>query len=92
MHALISWLHTTALSMFVASHSWVWPTCETLHFVGLKNFRRILESDTFWRSLSNSLIFTLLAYPVGNLVPEFVPRRECVSRREGDAATHRWRK
>ena len=35
MHALISWLHTTALSMFVASHSWVWPTCETLHFMGL---------------------------------------------------------
>ena len=35
MHALISWLHTTALSMFVASHSWVWPTCETLHFIGL---------------------------------------------------------
>jgi multiple sugar transport system permease protein len=33
----------------------------TLHFVGLENFRRILESDTFWRSLSNSLIFTLLS-------------------------------
>jgi multiple sugar transport system permease protein len=32
-----------------------------LHFVGLENFRRILESDTFWRSLSNSLIFTLLS-------------------------------
>src|SRR5438552_11976335 len=31
----------------------------TLHFVGMENFRRILESDTFWRSLRNALVFTL---------------------------------
>ncbi|MFI5444766.1 carbohydrate ABC transporter permease [Polaromonas sp. UC242_47] len=30
-----------------------------LHFVGMENFRRILESDTFWRSLRNALVFTL---------------------------------
>ena len=30
-----AWLHATALSMFVRNHSWVWPACETLHFVGL---------------------------------------------------------
>lgn len=33
----------------------------TLHFVGLENFRRILESDTFWRALRNALVFTLLS-------------------------------
>jgi multiple sugar transport system permease protein len=33
----------------------------TLHFVGMENFRRILESDTFWRSLRNALVFTLLS-------------------------------
>ncbi|GAB3630474.1 sugar ABC transporter permease [Pandoraea terrae] len=30
----------------------------TLHFVGMENFRRVLENDTFWRSLRNSLVFT----------------------------------
>lgn len=30
-----------------------------LHFVGLENFRRILDSDTFWRSMRNTLVFTL---------------------------------
>jgi hypothetical protein len=29
------WLVTTNLSMFVNGHSWVWPACETLHFIGL---------------------------------------------------------
>lgn len=33
----------------------------TLHFVGMENFRRILESDTFWRSLRNALVFTLVS-------------------------------
>ncbi|CAG2155328.1 carbohydrate ABC transporter permease [Cupriavidus numazuensis] len=32
-----------------------------LHFVGLRNFRRVLESDTFWRSLGNALVFTLVS-------------------------------
>lgn len=29
------WLSTTALSGFVMQHAWVWPTAETLHFIGL---------------------------------------------------------
>ncbi|MGY2485936.1 carbohydrate ABC transporter permease [Cupriavidus sp. CP313] len=34
---------------------------QVLHFVGLENFRRVLESDTFWRSLRNALVFTLVS-------------------------------
>jgi multiple sugar transport system permease protein len=37
----------------VASH--------TLHFVGLDNFRRVVESNTFWRSLRNAFVFTLVS-------------------------------
>jgi multiple sugar transport system permease protein len=29
------------------------------HFVGLENFRRIINSSTFWTALQNTLIFTL---------------------------------
>ena len=29
------WLRTTQLSSFVVTYTWVWPTCETLHFIGL---------------------------------------------------------
>jgi hypothetical protein len=32
---LVDALTATALSGFVNDHSWVWPACETLHFVGL---------------------------------------------------------
>ena len=34
---------------------------QVLNFVGLRNFRRVLESDIFWRSLGNALVFTLLS-------------------------------
>ncbi|QQX86100.1 sugar ABC transporter permease [Cupriavidus necator] len=34
---------------------------QVLHFVGLENFRRVLESSTFWRSLRNALVFTLVS-------------------------------
>ncbi len=32
-----------------------------LHFVGLDNFRHIFENATFWRSLRNTLVFTLVS-------------------------------
>ena len=32
-----------------------------LHFVGLENFRRVMDSDTFWRSMRNTLVFTLVS-------------------------------
>nr|WP_245179734.1 sugar ABC transporter permease [Cupriavidus sp. LEh25] len=32
-----------------------------LNFVGLRNFRRVLESNTFWRSLGNAMVFTLVS-------------------------------
>ena len=35
MDAFGAWLETTRLSHYVTGHSWVWPTCETLHFIGL---------------------------------------------------------
>jgi len=31
------------------------------HFVGLENFRRVVQSATFWRSLRNALVFTLVS-------------------------------
>ena len=34
-HALEVWLKSTKLSWFVTNYPWVWPTCETLHFIGL---------------------------------------------------------
>lgn len=33
----------------------------TLHFVGLKNFRQIMDNPTFWESLRNAVVFTLVS-------------------------------
>jgi hypothetical protein len=35
MQPFAVWLASTRLSGFVTGHSWVWPACETLHFMGL---------------------------------------------------------
>src|SRR5687767_11301787 len=35
MQALSDFLITLPIGDFVATHDWVWPFCETLHFVGM---------------------------------------------------------
>jgi hypothetical protein len=35
MQAFADWVASTRLSAFVSGHQWVWPACETLHFIGL---------------------------------------------------------
>jgi multiple sugar transport system permease protein len=32
-----------------------------IHFVGLENFYRIIQSDTFWRSLWNTIVLTVIS-------------------------------
>jgi hypothetical protein len=31
----VAWLEATALSRAVVGHGWIWPLCETIHFIGL---------------------------------------------------------
>jgi hypothetical protein len=35
MDAVVAWLKGTALSNAIVTHVWVWPLCESLHFIGL---------------------------------------------------------
>ena len=35
MEPLVNWLKETQFSLYVNTHAWVWPTCETLHFIGM---------------------------------------------------------
>jgi hypothetical protein len=35
MDAFVEWLRATPLSQAIVYRIWVWPLCETLHFVGL---------------------------------------------------------
>jgi uncharacterized protein DUF6644 len=35
MDAFVEWLKATALSQGIVRHTWIWPVCETIHFVGL---------------------------------------------------------
>src|SRR5512144_823938 len=35
MDAFVAWLQTTSLSQAIVYYTWIWPACETLHFVGL---------------------------------------------------------
>ena len=32
---IVVWLKSTALSQLMLSEPWIWPLCETLHFIGL---------------------------------------------------------
>jgi len=35
LDAFVQWLQGTPLSLWINQSTWVWPLCETLHFIGL---------------------------------------------------------
>jgi hypothetical protein len=35
MDAFVAWLQTTSISQAIVLNTWVWPACETIHFIGL---------------------------------------------------------
>ena len=35
MDTFVTWLQATRLSQAIVFNTWVWPACETLHFIGL---------------------------------------------------------
>jgi hypothetical protein len=35
MDPFVAWLKTTSLSQAIVLNTWIWPLCETLHFIGL---------------------------------------------------------
>lgn len=48
------------LSIFYSLSSATVATSD-IHFVGLENFTRIIHSDTFWRSLWNTIVLTVVS-------------------------------
>jgi hypothetical protein len=35
MDAFVQWLQATPVSVWINQSTWIWPLCETLHFIGL---------------------------------------------------------
>lgn len=35
MDGFVAWLQATRLSQAIVFNTWIWPACETLHFIGL---------------------------------------------------------
>ncbi len=35
MDAFVTWLQATPLSQAIVFQTWIWPLCETIHFIGL---------------------------------------------------------
>ena len=48
------------LSLYYSVSS-VTVASQDMHFVGLENFRRIVESSTFWLSLQNTIVITVVS-------------------------------
>src|SRR6202158_6558187 len=48
------------LSLYYSMSS-VTVASQDVHFVGLENFRRIVESGTFWLSLQNTIVITVVS-------------------------------
>lgn len=61
LEALIAWLGSSALNQYIVSHSYVWPTLESLHFIGLSLlFGAMLVIDLSVLGLAGKVSFTSL--------------------------------
>lgn len=66
LDAFARWLKGTGLSYCVTHYSWIWPTCETLHFIGLALVIGMIGLlDLRLLGVAKGLPFA----PIGRLVP-----------------------
>jgi hypothetical protein len=73
MDAVVAWLKGTALSNAIVTHTWVWPLCEGLHFIGLALVIGIvglfdLRLMGFMKRLSVGAIRDLMPFAIGGFV------------------------
>ncbi len=67
---MVTWLQGTALSHAIVTYIWVWPLCETLHFVGLALIIGIvgffdLRLIGFFRRIPVAAVRDLMPFAIG---------------------------
>ncbi|MDE3120878.1 MAG: sugar ABC transporter permease [Paracoccaceae bacterium] len=61
---LAAFMHIPAIETIIASF---WSTARGMrpsHFVGLKNYERMIADPTFWQAMSNNLIYAIITVPL----------------------------
>ncbi|WP_127903966.1 carbohydrate ABC transporter permease [Solirhodobacter olei] len=61
---LATFMHVPTVETFIASF---WSTARGMrpsHFVGLKNYHRMIADPTFWQAMHNNLIYAIITVPL----------------------------
>ncbi|MFC7547862.1 carbohydrate ABC transporter permease [Plantactinospora sp. GCM10030261] len=68
LHLLLFALVPIGFSLYLSFHEWTSPSFLSAPFVGLENYRALLDDSPFWHAMRNTAYFTLLSVPLGMAV------------------------
>ena len=67
-HLLLFFLIPLGFSLWLSFHDWRGLVTRDIPFVGLDNYRFMLEDARWWRAVRNTLAYTFLSVPLGMAV------------------------
>jgi multiple sugar transport system permease protein len=67
-HLLLFFLIPLGFSLWLSFHDWRGLVTRDIPFVGLDNYRFMLEDARWWRAVRNTLAYTFLSVPIGMVV------------------------
>ncbi len=67
-HLLLFFLIPLGFSLWLSFHDWRGLVTRDIPFVGLDNYRFMLEDTRWWRAVRNTLFYTFVSVPLGMVV------------------------
>ncbi|MEQ4207092.1 sugar ABC transporter permease [Actinopolymorpha sp. B17G11] len=67
-HLALFLLIPIGFSLYLSFHEWSTPGFLGAPFVGLENYRDLLQDEPFWRAMRNTATYTVLSVPLGMAV------------------------
>ncbi len=67
-HLLLFFLIPLGFSLWLSFHDWRGLVTRDIPFVGLDNYRFMMEDTRWWRSIRNTLFYTFVSVPLGMVV------------------------
>jgi len=67
-HLLLFFLIPLGFSLWLSFHDWRGLVTRNVPFVGLDNYRFMLEDARWWRAIRNTLYYTFVSVPLGMVV------------------------
>lgn len=65
IHLVVFLVVPILFSLYLSFHDWNGPNLQDAPFIGLENYRFLVDDRAFWNAMKNTAYYTLLSVPLG---------------------------